>query len=181
MTESVDELSVLGQKEDLEYRKAQSSFFVVSFHRVHKAAEKLLAFATKSYTVHKPVMRGGRLFDFVLNLENDEELKQGDFNADPSSEVKEQLFINAQQLTKIYQHVQQQVVRLGYASHGDLFEAQATVLNWIEKDLNKMGKDGEKLDIKLFRANREAIFYLNQMAENADEDETIVSLDQIQK
>ena len=70
---------------------------------------------------------------------------------------------------------------LGYASHGDLFEAQATVLNWIGKDLNKMGKDGEKLDIKLFRANREAIFYLNQMAENADEDETIVSLDQIQK
>lgn len=73
------------------------------------------------------------------------------------------------------------MVRLGYASHGDLFEAQATVLNWIEKDLNKMGEDGEKLDIKLFRANREAIFYLNQMAENADEDETIVSLDQIRK
>lgn len=40
-------------------------------------------------------MRGGRLFDFVLNLENDEELKRGDFIADPSSEVKEQLFINA--------------------------------------------------------------------------------------
>lgn len=95
MSESVDELTVLGQKDDLEYRKAQSSFFVESFHRVHKAAEKLLAFATKSYTAHMPVMRGGRLFDFVLNLENDEELKQGDFNADPGSEVKEQLFINA--------------------------------------------------------------------------------------
>lgn len=35
--------------------------------------------------------------------------------------------------------------------------------------------------MKLYRANREAIFYLNQMAENANEDETIVTLDQIRK
>ena len=35
--------------------------------------------------------------------------------------------------------------------------------------------------MKLYRANREAIFYLNQMAENANENETIVTLDQIRK
>ena len=73
------------------------------------------------------------------------------------------------------------MISLGYASHGDLFNAQATILNWIEKDLNKMGEDGEKFDMKLYRANREAILYLSQMAENTDEDESIATLDQIRK
>ena len=105
MSQFVDDMSLLSEQSDLAYSKSQSKFLVQNFERVHSAAERLLAFAQKTYTMHKPIMEGGELFDFMLDLVNDETIKRKDYNANRGSEVKLQVLKNAEQLTRTFQHL----------------------------------------------------------------------------